>query len=212
MQCFVSPRTYRIAVGNEVFACTHATAGYVRQARTHSGPAQDVPRGIQVPIDCEPTVSAPVQALAERFRDFHAAAGTIRAGVIRIHFDQAGTSIFCFVPEHRDELRPRSIMDVLGQGASRQALHIQLFHGDHVVVTHEARGRLVQVVEARPGELRMVPGECHARLASASAAPHLACERAVCLPKPPFRSPRGFQGWNEPAVGEGGRSTALACT
>jgi hypothetical protein len=30
----------------EVSACTHAAIGYVTQARAHSGPVEDVPRGV----------------------------------------------------------------------------------------------------------------------------------------------------------------------
>ena len=67
----------------EVFACTHAAVtGYVWQARAHSGPVQDVPRGIQISVDRESAVRALVMSIGECFRHSRATVGTFLSCVI----------------------------------------------------------------------------------------------------------------------------------
>ena len=131
----------------EVSACTHAdTAGYVEQARSHSAPVQDVARGIQVPIDCEPAAAARMQPIAQFLWNLYTAVGAFLTGVTRIHLDDARTSACCLVEHHRDELCPRSIVDILGEGAPCQAPHVQLFHNDQVVISNEPCASLMQMV------------------------------------------------------------------
>src|SRR5207244_9230826 len=84
--------------------------------------------------------------IAEFLRYLRAARGAILCGVSRIHLDQRDTGSFSLVPKHRDEPRPRSVVDVFGKSATGEALDVERFDRDHIVVASQASARLMQMV------------------------------------------------------------------
>ena len=108
-----------------------------------------------------------------------ATAGTILTRVTGIHLDQAGTSLLSFVPQERDELGPRSVVDILGKAAAREPLHLESFDRYHFVVAYQARACLMEVVRATTNRCRMAPSHGNARFTTAPGAPFLPCARAA---------------------------------
>src|SRR4051812_18957828 len=80
VQCLANACTDFSAHAHRGFRLHACRTGYVTQARTHSGPVQDIPCGVQVPVDYEPTLRAIVKPLGKGFRDFCPAGGTLSAG------------------------------------------------------------------------------------------------------------------------------------
>src|SRR5258706_3098288 len=87
-----------------------------------------------------------MQPIIKVLGDSSAAARTILTRVSRIHLDQSGTSLFSFVPQERDELGPRRVVDILRETATSEPLHLEGLDCDHVVVAYQARTRLMKVV------------------------------------------------------------------
>ena len=125
-------------------------------------------------------------------------------GVMRIHLDELRTSACCLVAQHRDELRPRSIVDILGQGASSQAFHIQFFDDDSVVVSYQPRTSLMEVIGACSGRSRVATSHHHACFASPTRASRLARKGALPHSQASLGSSRRFQARDESAIGKSG--------
>src|SRR5450432_2263984 len=134
-----------------------------------------------------------------------ATAGTILSRVTGIHLDQAGTSLFSFVPQERDEFGPRSVVDVLCKAATRECLHLESFDRDHVVVAYEASARLMEVVVATTNRCRMTPSHCDARFTTVPGATFLPRERTLRDSQPALRQASGLEAGNHCAVGECGK-------
>jgi hypothetical protein len=58
-------------------------------------------------------------------------------------------------------------MDVLGQDALAQPLHIQLLDHDEIIVAHQPRTRLMKVIGAPSTHCRVATGHLQARVAAA---------------------------------------------
>ena len=150
----------------EVSACTHAAPGYVGQARAQSGPAQDVPCGVDVAIDAQPAARASGTT-----------GGAILTRISRIHLDQPRTGSFSLVREHRGETRPRSIVDILGKRATSKSPDSKRFNHDHIVAADQPRARLMQVVGTKTCRCRMATPHLDPRFPPAAGAAHLPRER-----------------------------------
>ena len=99
-----------------------------------------------------------------------ATAGTILTRVTGIHLDQAGTSLFSFVPQERDEHGPRGVVDVLCKAATRESFHLESFDRYHIIVTYQARARLMEVVGATANRCGVAPSHGSARFTTAPGA------------------------------------------
>ena len=108
---------------DELFACTHAATGYVRQARAHSGPPKNISSSVEVAIDRESAMRTIVPSLSECLLHRQAATGTLLAGISSIHLDNSHTGPFSLVAKHREEFGPRSVMHVPRKRTARQRVH-----------------------------------------------------------------------------------------
>src|SRR5687767_14538467 len=91
----------------------------------------------------------------------------ILSRISRIHRDQPRTGSFSLVREHRDETRPRSIVDVFGKGATGEALDSKGFDHDHLVVADQPCARLMQMVGTTAGRCCMAAPQFEPRRSSA---------------------------------------------
>jgi hypothetical protein len=195
----------------EVLVCTHAAAGYVAQTRAHSGPVQDIASGAEVPVDRQAAARAVVLSNGQTFGNLGSAPGAILSGVSTIHLDQAHTSLFSFVAQQRDELPPRGVVDVLGQGASRQTLYVELLHRDCVIVTDQPGARLMEVLSAPARRLGMTARRACAGPAPSPGAALLARERPLRDPNSPLSFSSRSEARNEASIRQSceGRDTQV---
>src|SRR6185436_15668616 len=103
--------------------------------------------------------------------DSGAASGAILRSVAGIHLDQLGTSLCSFVPQKRDERRPRSVLDIFGKTAACEPLYLECFDRDHAVITYQARACLMKVVSATANRCRVASTYFHTSLQSALGPP-----------------------------------------
>ena len=134
--------------------------------------------------------------------DSHAAARTFLAGFIRIHLDEPRAGALCLVVQHRDEHSPRSIVDVLGQSASREASHVELFDNNPIVVSQQPGTSLMQVVPACSRRCRVATGDLDASPPATPGTSRLAGEGPLGFTQAPLSSSCRSQAGNEPAIGE----------
>src|SRR5258706_9747756 len=138
--------------------------------------------------------------VTEFLRHLYAASGTILSGVSRIHLDEACTSFCSFVPQHRDELGPRSVVDIFGEPATRKPLHLERFDRDKVVISYQARARLVEVVGATPGGSGMTSPYANPCLLPSLGAASLAREGTLSNSQTPLGKARRPQAGNRSSV------------
>src|SRR5258708_22318872 len=125
--------------------------------------------------------------------------------VARVDLDQPDTSLRSFVSEKRDELGPRRVVDIFGKTATREALHLESFDRDHVVVTYQSRARLVQMVRATTSCCRMASTHADACLAATLGAAFLPRERALRDSQAALRQACRLEAGNHRAVGKSGK-------
>ncbi len=133
--------------------------------------AQDVERGVMIPVEACPAFRALVPPNGQAFPHQHAAARTGLRGERRRHGYGSLPSVCCFGCEEGAELAPASITDALGEVV---VLHhvgrLQVFVIDRVVLTHQRQRRLVVEVGSCPPYPLMRLGEQLDRLSPAVAA------------------------------------------
>lgn len=76
-----------------------------------------------------------------------------------IHLDELAAGAFCLACEDRGELCPPSIVHVLGQHATSQPAHVEVFDCDRVEALHETLGGLVVEVLADARDPRVLSRE-----------------------------------------------------
>jgi len=102
-------------------------------------------RSSNVPVETAPAVAA-VLALGQRLCfDRSTFRARLRSSP-RIDLHQLDTSSCSLVFEHSGQLRPRGIVNVLGQHPGCEALHVQVFDRDTAKTVDQIAGNLVQVV------------------------------------------------------------------
>ena len=68
------------------------------------------------------------------------------AHAARIYSDHSATSLCNFAVEHRKQLRPRRILNRLGQARPRETLHVQIFYGNQAVGQRQPGRKFVRLV------------------------------------------------------------------
>src|SRR5690606_28821200 len=102
-------------------------------------------RSSNVPVETAPAVTA-VLALGQRLcSDRPAFRARLRSSP-RIDLHQLDTGSRSLVIEHSGQLRPRGIVNVLGQHPGCEAFHVQVFDRDPIEAVNEIEGNLVRVV------------------------------------------------------------------
>src|SRR5687767_1067336 len=143
-------------------------------------------------------------AIPEPLRHLRAAARAILTRVARIHLDQAHTGPLCLVAQHREELGPRRVVDILGKGATRERLHPESFDRDHIVVAHQPRARLMEVIGALAGDRGMATAYHDACLPPSLGTRMLPRHRPLCAPQASRRTACCLETGNCASVGQGG--------
>ena len=190
----------------EAFACTHATNGYVMQARAHSGPVQDVACGVEVPVHRQAAVRAFMLPRGKVLGDSGPASGAILSRIVGIHLDQTHTGPLCLVAHHREEHGPRGIVDVLGQDASGQAFQVEPFNCNRIVIADQSSARLVQVLSPLTRYRRMAARQDVSRFATAGGSTLLAGKGPLCTPNSPLSLSGCPQARNKTAVRKRGEN------
>ena len=190
---------------DELFACTRAATGYVRQARAHSGPPKNISSSVEVAIHRQSAMRTIVPSLTECLLHCRAATGTFLAGVSSIHLDNSHTGPFSLVAKHREEFGPRSVMHMPRKRTARQRVHIERLDRNHVVVAHETRACLMQKRRPRPRRCSVTASSLYSCLAPIFRIALLSGERPLRNSQPALRAPRGSDARNEASVGQGGK-------
>jgi hypothetical protein len=144
------------------------------------------------------TVSTLVQCLGGGL----AARWALLTGTPWVDLDDLTTSLCGFVVEHRHQLRPRGVMNVLGQHAAGEAPDVEILDCNPAEAIDEIAADLVQVIAPLVGNVRLILGERGLAPGAAFGARFAAGEGALapsqalaCL----LRQPRPF---DRLAVGE----------
>src|SRR5690606_20007643 len=109
------------------------------------GPVMHDHRSSNVPVEAASAIAA-VLALGQRLCSDRPAFRTRLRSSPRIDLHQLDTGSRSLVIEHSGQLRPRGIVNVLGQHPGCEALHVQVFNRDPTEAVNEIAGNLVQVV------------------------------------------------------------------
>lgn len=123
-------------------------------------------RSSNIPVEIR-TAFAAVSALSKRFGLDRA---TSRAGLrcaARIDFNQFDTGAFSLVSKHRNDLRPRGVVDVLGVHPSRQALEVEVFDGDPPEPVDQITCEFVTEIPTTTADAVVIAGESCGTLAPA---------------------------------------------
>jgi hypothetical protein len=97
-------------------------------------------------------------SLVEHLDGNLAALRTFLTCASRIDLDDRPTSFRSFVVEHRDQLRPRGVMDMLGVHSTRQAFDIEFLHTNSAEAVNKASGKLMQIIAPLVGDVCFVLG------------------------------------------------------
>lgn len=122
-------------------------------------------RRSNVSIENTPAITA-VYALGQRL---YGDGPTFRARLgssPRVDFDQFGTSVRSFVPQHRNELPPRGVVNGLRKHTASEPLDVQVFDRDAAKTVDDRATLLVQKVAAGIGDVCLM--SCHGGLALAA--------------------------------------------
>jgi|SRR5688572_12545 len=187
----------------DVHACTLAVIGYVSQARAHSGPFQDIDRCIQIAMERKAAVRTLMEPFSKLFRNPCFASRALLGRATGIHFDEAATGALCLVAQHRYEFPPRSVVHLLGKRPPCQAFDVELFYHDDVVVTHQPRTCLVQVICSDSRRSCVEPSYVKSRLTASTRTSYRPRKGALRHTQAPRGSPRRPRAWNETPIGEG---------
>jgi hypothetical protein len=79
-------------------------------------------------------------------------------GSARIDQNNLPPSVCSFVGEHRGQLRPRGVVNRLGQHRAGQRLHVEVFQGNVGMLPHQAARELVEEVATARCNLGLMPG------------------------------------------------------
>jgi hypothetical protein len=77
--------------------------------------------------------------------------------MMHLTVDDVATSIYCFVLDHRYELRSCGVIPVLGVHSSSQAFYVQVLHADAVEPVHDPARYLVRTVAPPIGDALVAP-------------------------------------------------------
>lgn len=105
------------------------------------------------------TAIAAVFSGRERFGGNRSALRASLGSAARINLNQFNTSICSFVSKVGDDLRPRSIMDVLSEHPGRQAFDVEVFDGDPTETAHKISRDLVAQVAPTVADPGVIGGE-----------------------------------------------------
>lgn len=84
----------------------------------------------------QPTVKTEMPALRQCLTYFRSASACL-AGASWINFHKHAPSIFRFVREHKQKVRPPSIVDRLREHPARQSFDVQIFNGNQAVLIND---------------------------------------------------------------------------
>jgi hypothetical protein len=185
-------------------ACTspvHAIVPAVTAGELTESLRQQILRGIDVPIMCRAALRAgPLSDIEPQLIE-NMPASFLRAGLARreepVHLDQCSAVPGTLVPQLTAKLSERRIVDRAGMKPAGQRLDVQVFNGNHIVLTHQAGRELMQSVSPGIGHLGVRSGDPQPLLRPAPAAflspreaPLLAAQVAQAIGVVPRR--RGF--------------------
>lgn len=135
-------------------------------------------RSRNIPVEIGAAIAA-VSALAQEFGFDRPAFGAGLRSAARIDLDERATSLHSFIVEHRDQLRPSGVVNVLGEHAARQSFDVEVFNGNTPEPTHESSGNLMQVIASPVRETGVIARQSLARLFAPPRSPLAPCERPL---------------------------------
>ena len=130
-------------------------------------PFCNVARSVDVAIQNEPAMRTRVDTDVKALADLRVAAAAALGCAAWIHPIELAAGAFSLACENRCELRPRSVVHLLGQAHARQTLDVEVFDSDRVELPDNRGGRLVVEVEADAAHAVALLGEQHDGVAAA---------------------------------------------
>jgi len=121
-------------------------------------------RRSNVPVESATAVAA-VLSFGQRFSGDGPALGAHLGSPTGIDFDEFATGAFSLVAKHRDDLRPRGIMNVLGEHPGSQAFDIKFFDSNSAEPIDQIAAKFVTEIPATIANLGVGGSERHDTLA-----------------------------------------------
>ena len=185
---------------------TLALMGYVKSLKAHYGLVKYVECRVHVPVEHKPAIRAVVRPVPQFLRDNDPTATTRLTGIVRGDPYEVLTSLFSFVGNLLNQVRPGGIRDTARQMPVLQhVLYCQFFNRNQVEAFYHCCADLMQV--RLPGVLNLPvnTGDGAPRLDASLAAALGAGQFPVGKAQVPLMLPGGTKGRDSVAVTERGQ-------